>query len=99
MARSVRRGLGLAGRWCGVARGTGGTGCAIGRLWWHAQSLGGEAARGRALWWRRKIAAFERGAWVAGGEAGMEASGQAGEACIERTRGGGAGTFAAEQRV
>jgi len=32
-------------------------------------------------WWRSKAAAFERGAWVVGGEAGMEASGQAGEAC------------------
>ena len=32
-------------------------------------------------WWRRKAAVFERGAWVVGGEAGMEASGQAGEAC------------------
>ena len=32
-------------------------------------------------WWRRKATAFERGAWVVGGEAGMEASGQAGEAC------------------
>ena len=45
MARGVRRGLGLAGRWYGEARGTGGAGCAIGRLSWHAQSLGGEAAR------------------------------------------------------
>ena len=32
-------------------------------------------------WWRRKAAVFERGAWVVGGEAGMDASGQAGEAC------------------
>ena len=42
----------------------------------------GEARlRGGGRWWRRKAAAFERGAWVVGGEAGMEASGQAGEAC------------------
>ena len=43
----------------------------------------GEAARlrGGGRWWRRKAAAFERGAWAAGGEAGLEASGQADEAC------------------
>ena len=42
----------------------------------------GEARlRGGGRWWRRKAAAFERGAWAAGGEAGVEASGQAGEAC------------------
>ena len=78
-ARGLRCGIGLAGRWCGEARGPGGAGCAIGRLSWHVQSLGGEAASRRALV-RRKAAAFERGAWVVG-EAGMEASGQAGEAC------------------
>ena len=37
--------------------------------------------RGGGRWWRRKAAAFERGAWAAGGEAGVTASGQAGEAC------------------
>ena len=42
---------------------------------WEARLQGG------VRWWRRKAAAFERGAWVVGGEAGMEASGQAGEAC------------------
>ena len=42
----------------------------------------GEARlRGGGRWWRRKAAAFERGAWAAGGEEGIEASGQAGEAC------------------
>ena len=49
VARGVRRGLGLVGRWYGEARGPGGAGCAIGRLSWHAQVLQGEAARRRAL--------------------------------------------------
>mgnify|MGYP002842733021 CR=1 FL=1 len=51
VARSVRRGIGVVGCWYCEARGTGGAGCAIGRLSWHAQSLArrGEAARRRAL--------------------------------------------------
>ena len=36
-------------------------------------------------------AAFERGAWVVGGEAGMEASGQAGERGVQVACGVGAG--------
>ena len=40
------------------------------------------AVRGGGRWCRRKAAAFESGAWAAGGEApGVTASGQAGEAC------------------
>ena len=81
MARGVLRGLGLAGRWYGEARGPGGAGCAIGRLSWHAQSRSEARLRGGGRWRRRKAAAFERGAWAAGGEAGVEASGQGGEAC------------------
>ena len=46
-----------------------------------AKSGEARAVRGGGRWWRRKAAAFERGAWAAGGEAGVEASGQAGEAC------------------
>ena len=58
VARGVRRGLALAGRWYGKACGLGGAGCAIGRLSWHAQSLarrgceaagaGGEGRRRRS---------------------------------------------------
>jgi len=47
VARGVIRGLGLAGRWCCEACGPGGAGCAIGRLSWHAQSLG---RRGGVRW-------------------------------------------------
>ena len=57
----------------------------------------GEARlRGGGRWWRRKAAAFERGAWAAGGEAGVEASGQAGEACGVAC-GAGAGVVATGQ--
>ena len=79
VARGVRRGLGLAGRGYGEARGQ------VAQAERSAGCRGmrkvrqGEAARRR--WWRRKAAAFERGAWAAGGEAGVEASGQGGEAC------------------
>ena len=62
----MRRGLGLAGRWYAEACGPGGAGCAIGRLSWHAQSL---ARRGCE-------------AAGAGGEAGVEASGEASEAKV-----------------
>ena len=77
VARGVRRGLGLAGCWCGEARGpAGGAGCAIGRLSWHAQRLAGAMwVRGGVRWWERKAAAFERGAWAAGGEPGALESG------------------------
>ena len=77
----MRRGLGLAGHLYGEARGTGGAGCeAV-----VACAKSGEARlRGGVRWWRRKATAFERGAWAAGGEAGMEASGQAGEVCLWR---------------
>ena len=50
--------------------------------------------RGGVRWWRRKAAVFERGAWVVGGEAGMEACGQAGEACRWRAALGWAGDSA-----
>jgi len=76
VARGVRRGLGLAGCWYGEARGPGGAGCAIGMLSWHVQSLGKARLRGGVRWWKRKAAAFERGASAAGGEAGVEASSQ-----------------------
>ena len=67
----------------------------------------GEARlRGGGRWWRRKAAAFERGAWAAGGEAGVEASGEAGEACgwrvakeragLARERGRGAASLVGE---
>ena len=80
MARGVRRGLGLAGRWYGEARRPGGAGCAIGRFLWHAQSLArGEAARRRVLV-EKEGGGVRARAWVVGG-AGMQASGQAGEAC------------------
>ena len=50
-----------------------------------ARAKSGEARlRGGGSWWKRKAAAFERGAWATGGEAGVEASGQAGEACLWR---------------
>ena len=41
----------------------------------------GEARlRSGGRWWRRKAAAIERGAWAAGGEEGVTASSQCGEA-------------------
>ena len=46
--------------------------------------------RGGGRWWRRKAATFERGDWAAGGEAGVEASGQPG-ACGWRAAWGRAG--------
>ena len=62
--------------------------------------------RGGVRWRRRKAAAFERGAWAAGGEAGVEASGEAGEACgwrvakeragLARERGRGAASLVGE---
>ena len=81
VARGARRGLGLAVRWYGEARGPGGAGCAIGRLSWHAQSLGGEAARRRAL--VEKEGGDVRARGLGGGRRGGhgEASSQAGEAC------------------
>ena len=71
----MRRGLGLAWRWYGEARGPGGAGCCGTRkLLWQLMGRGqGCEAAGAGV--------FERGAWAASGEAGVEASGQAGEAC------------------
>ena len=71
----------------------------------------GEARlRGGGRWWRRKAAAFEHGAWAAGGEARVTASGQAGDACgwgaawegpgwSERGRGCAAATPRAQTQV
>ena len=69
------RGAGAARHAGQVARAVRSAGCRGTCKVWEARLRVG------VRWWRRKEAVFERGAWVVGGEAGMEASGQAGEAC------------------
>ena len=75
VAGSGWRGTGTAKHAGQVARAVRSAGCGGTRKVWETRLQGG--VRGS----RRNIAAFERRAWVVGGEAGMEASGQAGEAC------------------
>ena len=78
MAGSGHCGLGLAARWSGKARGTGGAGCTCG---WLPVGLGGKS--GWSVGERRRRLAekeggvLERDAWAAGGEAGEKADGSA----------------------